>query len=441
MLLQEGVFTAFLVFPHPLVGNTRIGEAPLEADATAWCLLAELNQDEERDEAALSAWERAILLSPDPARPATAKANLLLDLGRIDAAAAAFERALLLGPGHGPALYGQASIARFRGEAPDAAALERHLAGARSDDDRIHLNFALGRAYLDRDEPEPAFRYFAAGNGLRRARYRYDVGEDEQLLAAIAAAFPATLMARDPGAGDPDETPVFIVGMPRSGTSLLEQILSAHPAIHGAGELLTVKRLVLQDLAAHGIFPGVAATLTAEQRRSLGARYLAETRPLAPAARRIIDKLPLNFYFAGLIRLMLPHARIIHIRRDPLDTCLSCYTTLFREPVRFTPDPHELGRFYRAYRRLMAHWRQVLPADRFIEIEYADLVAAPEVETRRLLTFCGLDWDAGCLRPESAARPIRTASRLQARQPIHRDSIGRGERYRAYLGPLIEALG
>jgi len=139
--------------------------------------------------------------------------------------------------------------------------------------------------------------------------------------------------------------------------------------------------------------------------------------------------------------LMLPNARIIHIRRDPLDTCLSCYTTLFREPVRFTTDQHELRRFYRAYQRLMAHWRRVLPAERFIEVEYADLVAAPEVEARRLLAFCGLDWDAGCLRPESSARPIRTASRLQARQPIHRDSVGHGERYRAYLRPLVDALG
>jgi tetratricopeptide (TPR) repeat protein len=412
----------------------------MEADAKAWCQLAKRNQDEGRDEEALAAWEQAMAHSPTPARPATARANLLLDLGRIEEAAAAFAEALAFAPGHGPALYGRASIERFRGQASDIGSLERSLAGARTDDDRFHLHFALGRAYLDQDEAPPAFRHFAAGNALRRAGYRYDVAEDELLLSAIAACFPAERLARQGELGDPDETPVFIVGMPRSGTSLLEQILSAHPDIHGAGELLTVKRLVLKELVEYGMFPGVAADLTAEQCRLLGARYLAATRPLAPAARRIIDKLPLNFYFAGLIRLMLPGARIIHIRRDPLDTCLSCHTTLFRETVRYTPDQTELGRFHRAYQRLMAHWRQVLPTDRFIEVEYADLVADPEAEARRLLAFCGLGWDVACLSPERLARPIRTASRLQARQPVHRDSVGRAERYRPYLGPLIAAL-
>jgi tetratricopeptide (TPR) repeat protein len=370
------------------------------------------------------------------------KANLLLDLGRIDEAEYEFGRALVLAPSHTPALFGQASIARVRRKTPDIAQLETLLASGRiqAGDDRFHLHFALGQAYLDGDDPARAFRHFSAGNALRRAAYAYDVANDEQLLASIAATFPAEMIAQHAGAGEPGESPIFIVGMPRSGTSLLEQILAAHPDIHGAGELLQIKRLVLRDLAAQGPFPAVVSELTADQFRSLGHRYVEATAALAPGAKRIVDKLPLNFYFAGLIHLMLPNARIIHIQRDPLDTCLSCYTTLFREPMRFAHDLGELGRFHRAYRHLMVHWRQVLPADRFIEVEYGRLVADPETETRRLLDFCGVEWDAACLRPHESGRAIRTASRLQARLPVYRGSVGRAGRYRDYLSPLIAAL-
>jgi tetratricopeptide (TPR) repeat protein len=414
----------------------------IEAGENAWDLVAEIEQDEGRAEPAIAAWDRAIALAPRPAPMLADKANLLLDLGRIDEAAYEFGRALVLAPNHAPALFGQASIARFRRKSPDIAQLEELLASGRIEagDDRLHLHFALGQAYLDGEDPARAFQHFSAGNGLRRSAYAYDVAEDEQLLASIAATFPAEMIAARADVGDPGESPIFIVGMPRSGTSLLEQILAAHPDIHGAGELLQIKRLVLRDLAAQGPFPSVVPELTADQFRALGRRYVEATAALAPGAKRIVDKLPLNFYFAGLIRLMLPNARIIHIRRDPLDTCLSCYTTLFREPMRYAHDQAELGRFYRAYQALMEHWRRVLPADRFIEVDYGDLVADPETQARRLLEFCGMPWDDACLRPEHSGRPIRTASRLQARQPVHRTSVGRAGPYRDYLGPLVAAL-
>jgi tetratricopeptide (TPR) repeat protein len=418
--------------------------APLiEAGENAWGLVAEIEQDEHRYEQALIAWDCAIGLAPRPAPSITDKANLLLDLGRIDEAAYEFGRALVLAPSHAPALFGRASIMRFRRQDPDTASLETLFASGRAQaaDDRLHLHFALGRAYLDADDPERAFRHFASGNALRRATYAYDVADDEQLLESIAAAFSAETIARNANAGDPDESPVFIVGMPRSGTSLLEQILSAHPESYGAGELLQIKHLVLRDLAPRGLYPAVVPELAPDAFRALGRRYVEATSALAPRAKRIIDKLPLNFYFAGLIHLMLPSARIIHVRRDPLDTCLSCHTTLFREPMRFAHDQTELGRFHRAYRRLMVDWRQVLPAARFIEIDYDQLVADPEPLTRRLLDFCGVPWDAACLRPHESDRAIRTASRLEARRPVYRTSVGRARRYRDYLGPLIAALG
>jgi len=428
-------------------GNLRdarnLCEMLIETGQDAWNVLAEVEQDEGRFEPALAAWDRAIERGFQPGPTLTAKANLLLDLGRIDEAAQVFDRALAVAPEHGPALFGRASIAGFRREAVDVAPFEALLADGtpRSDSDRIHLHFALGRTYLERDDPARAFPHFAAGNALRRASYAYDIADDERLLAAFAEALPAEAIARCSGAGDPSETPIFIVGMPRSGSSLLEQILAAHPQIHGAGELLQLKQLVVREFANQGPFPAAMANRTPDQLQALGRRYLEAITGLAPGAKRIVDKLPLNFYFAGLIHLMLPNARIIHIRRDPLDTCLSCHTTLFREPVRYAHDQAELGRFYRAYQALMAHWRQVLPAARFTEVDYRDLVADPEAEARRLLEFCGMPWDDACLRPEISDRPIRTASRLQARQPVYRSSVGRAERYPDYLGPLVTALG
>jgi tetratricopeptide (TPR) repeat protein len=432
-----GALEALGEWPEALAHAARaIDLAPLTAAAyaTAASIAGRMGTPDQAE-----AWiAQGLEAVPDDPILRTAEANLLLDRGRIDAAGRAFARALAQAPDHAPALHGQAAIAHFRRQEPDIAALERRLAqdGATSDsrtsdDDRVQLHFALGRAYLDRDEPERGFGHFAAGNGLRRAGYAYDVGDDERLMVAIAAAFPAEAIAG--AAGDPDERPLFIVGMPRSGTSLLEQRLAAHPAIHGAGELLELKHLVIRRLDR---FPDVAGGPFP----ALGRQYVEAVAQLAPDARRIIDKLPLNFYFAGLIHLMLPNARILHIRRDPLDTCLSCHTTLFREPMRFVHDQAELGRFHRAYRRLMDHWRQVLPPDRFTEIEYDRLVSEPEAETRRLLDFCGLGWDDACLKPHEADRAIRTASRLQARQPVYASSIGRAERYRAYLGPLIAAL-
>lgn len=412
------------------------------AGIDAWSLQAELDQDEGRYDQAIAAWDRAIECADRPAPAITAKANLLLELGRIDLADTAFGQATTHAPTYGPALFGRASIAGHRRQVPDIPGLEALLAGGGTQawEDRVHLHFALGRAYLDGDDPDQAFRHFTAGNALRRASYAYDVADDERLLASIAAAFPSELIATAADACEPSERPAFIVGMPRSGTSVLEQMLSAHPLVHGAGELLHVKRLVTRELAALGPFPGVAVDLTAEQRRMLGRHYLDATAARAPTATRIIDKLPLNFYFAGLIHLILPGARIIHIRRDPLDTCMSCYTTLFREPVRYAHDLAELGRFHRAYQRLMGHWRQVLPASRFIEVAYDRLVTDPEPEIRRLVAFCGIAWDAACLRPEASGRPIHTASRLQARQPLYPSSIGRAQRYRDHLGPLIAAL-
>jgi len=219
----------------------------------------------------------------------------------------------------------------------------------------------------------------------------------------------------------------------------VEQILASHPGVYGAGE-----RPFLPDLinagAAGADFPANVAGLAAATLRRLGANYVAKLSALAPEAAHITDKLPGNFLHLGLIRLILPRARIVHVRRRALDTCFSCFTKLFDGNVHYTYDLGELGRYYRAYEALMAHWRAVLPDGAMVEVDYEALIADFEPQTRRLLAACGLDWDARCRDFHQTRRTVRTASTFQVRQPLYRSAVGRAAKYEAWLGPLRAAL-
>jgi hypothetical protein len=231
--------------------------------------------------------------------------------------------------------------------------------------------------------------------------------------------------------------------MIRSGTSLIEQVLASHPEVHGAGELT-----VLADAAAGAIgpdraalgYPGFAPTLTAEDLAAVGRAYVDQVAALAPGKRRVVDKLPANFQFAGLIHRALPNARIIHCRREAVDTCLSIYSKRFVGRQDYAYDLRELGLYHRGYETLMDHWRGLLPADRFIEVDYEDVVGDLEAQARRLVAFCGLDWNAACLDFHKTQRPVRTASANQVRQALYRTSVGRWKPYERHLGPLLTAL-
>ncbi len=228
------------------------------------------------------------------------------------------------------------------------------------------------------------------------------------------------------GAGDASRAPIFVLGMPRSGTSLVEQILASHPDVHGAGELLLFDRAIAEA--------GV------DDLTALGARYLALVDEVAPVTKRVVDKLPSNFRHLGLLHLALPRARFVHTTRDALDTCFSCYTTNFSGRQDFSWDLAECGRYYRAYEALMAHWRAILPAGMMLEVAYEDVVADVEGSARKLLAFCDLAWDDAVLRFYETERPIRTASYKQARQPIYATSVKSAATFRANLQPLIDAL-
>jgi tetratricopeptide (TPR) repeat protein len=374
------------------------------------------------------------------------RATLLMEAGRRDESLAAFDRALEAFPDSATILAGRADAHKFSEGDPDFAVLESFLAEGerKSLPERIAVHFALGKAYLDVQDAERAFVHFDAGNRQKRSSFAYDSAATGRWMQRIAEVFSPDRYASLAGRGEASNLPVFIIGMPRSGTTLIEQIVSSHPMVTGAGELSALRLAVdgSQD------FPDRVSALAEGDRdeaarvlKEIGRGYLERVAPLARGRARLVDKMPGNFMYAGLIPLILPGARIIHARRDSVDTCLSCYTKLFGGDQSFTYDQTELGEFYRYYERLMAHWRSVLPAACFIEVDYEAVVDDVEGQARRLIEFLGLPWDDACLTFHENRRVVRTASVNQVRQPIYRTSRGRWRQYARHLAPLLTALG
>ncbi len=302
---------------------------------------------------------------------------------------------------------------------------------------RASVRFGLGKAFDDLGDYAEAMRQYEAANRLRGTSGRVDRAALAARYDNIIAGHPAEALAsaRQPPAGlarAADDLPVLIVGAPRSGTTLVEQILSSHPAVAAGGELPFWQE--------HNWRPSGTSSVEAGKLSRIGEDYRAQLRHIGPGAMRVIDKLPRNFEAIGQIRMALPDARIIHCRRNPLDTCLSMFFTNFTTGHEYTWDRGDLAFFYRQYERLMEHWRRALEDDRFIEIQYETLVANREAETRRLIAFCGLDWNEACLTPERNRRAVNTASLWQARQPVYTTSVDRWRRYEPWLGELRELL-
>ena len=418
--------------------NLTVSVAPDNPEAHN--ALGQVLQGQGRFDAALAEFERAITL-PGTARETAMlnRATLLMEFGRTEEAQAAFEAVRETFPNSAVALFNLADMHRFTADDPAIARMQAMLApgGVQSRNDRMMLHFALGKAFLDIGDSERSFHHLDEGNRTKRAATDYDPAATDSWLASIATIFTPGLLESKAGQGAASTLPVFVIGMPRSGTTLVEQILASHPAVHGAGELHQIQHLV----ESIGGFPETVPQLSAEQLAALGADYLARVTPLAGGSRYVVDKMPSNFFYAGLIRLILPDARIIHCRRDPVDTCLSCYSKLFTGEQAFTYDQSELGRFHRGYQTLMAHWRKVLPSSHFLEVDYEAIVDDVEAQARRMIGFLGLDWNDACLRFHETKRPVRTASVNQVRQPVYRSSAGRWKAHTAQLQPLLAALG
>jgi tetratricopeptide (TPR) repeat protein len=399
-----------------------------------------------RYEVAVATCDRGLALRKDDPNVLFNKGVALSTLGRFDEARHAFEITAELMP-RNARVHGALS------ETKQYTPGDRHLAQMEAltresaslpDEDRIQLHFALGKAYMDLGQHEVAFRQLLDGNGLKRRMTSYDECITLQQFDRIGEVFSAELIAARCGAGFPSRVPIFILGMPRSGTTLVEQILASHREIYGAGELPDFEAAVAGccESVTKSAYPEAVPALGAPELSGIGARYVAAITTGAEAtnARRITDKMPGNFRFVGLIHLALPSARIIHIRRQPIDTCLSCFSKLFGGDQPFSYNLVELGRYYRAYERLMQHWRRVLPQGAMLEVDYEEVVADLEGQARRILEYCGLDWDPNCLDFHETRRAVKTLSAVQVRQPIYRSSVGRWRPYRHLLAPLLEAL-
>jgi len=406
--------------------------------------LGNLLSDTNRLDEAEIEYRRALEPRPEYAAAHNNLAKVMIALGRFDEAACECRSTLAFEPDNPRACLHLAEARRFRPGDPDLALIERALAhGDLPDDGLAHVHYAVAKAYADIGESAGrVFESYAKGARLWRSTLTYDVADDERLFEAIAAAFPADAAGESRDRGDPTSTPVFIVGMPRSGTSLVEQILASHPRVHGAGERSDLDQLVDATGQVEGRpFPAWVEAAPAATFADLGGRYRAAVIDPAGEVARVTDKMPGNFRYLGLIRDMLPNARVIHVSRDPVDTCLSCFMHLFAGVHAYSYDLSELGRYYRAYAGLMAHWRRVLPGDFLHEVRYEELVSDPGSQVARLLDHCGLEWDAACLDFHRSERAVRTVSATQVRRPMYRSSIGRWKPYREHLQPLFEALG
>jgi tetratricopeptide (TPR) repeat protein len=392
---------------------------------------------------ALADYDRALALRPAYAAAHGNRGNALRELNRLDDARSAYQRAIDAAPGEVMHYRNLASVTRLTRDDPCFTALTRFAQRETelSSQNRIYLHFALGDALTSFREPDAAFEHYLSGNALQRARLQYDEAKTLAVFEQTRHTFTRAHLEAVRGGGDPGDSPVFIVGMPRCGSTLIEQVLSSHPHVYGAGEC----GFFADSLHAHLRRGSRAAPgeLNAEDFSALGADYLRRIRLLGGIEadhRRIVDKSLPNFMNLGLIHLALPNARFIHARREAIDCCLSSFTRLLTM-MPFSFELGELGRYYAAYERMMDHWRAVLPPSVMLEVQYEDMVSDLPREARRMLAHCGLAWDPACLDFHRTDRAVATASSLQVRQPIYASSVGRWRPTPSQLAPLIEGLG
>ena len=384
---------------------------------------------------------------PDHGRIWLSQGHALKTAGLRERAIAAYRRSIALDAGFGEAYWSLANLKTFRFAADDIGAMQAQLARDDLDvEQRSQFEFALGKAYEDAGDYAPSFAHYRQGNERRRAALPYRADDATARVRRSRDLFTPEFLDSRRGSGSAAADPIFIVGLPRSGSTLVEQILSSHADVEGTMELPEVIALThdlrrQSDPAKGGSYHDVLATLDADALRQLGERYLDATRvQRKTGAAHFIDKMPNNFFHVGLIHLMLPNARIVDVRRHPMACCFSGYKQYFARGQNFSYGLSDIGRYYRDYLSLMAHFDQVLPG-RVHRVVYEHLVEDTEAQVRSLLAYCGLGFDPACLRFFENDRPVRTASSEQVRQPIYREGLDQWRHYRPWLGELEAALG
>ncbi|HEX8061667.1 MAG TPA: sulfotransferase [Allosphingosinicella sp.] len=398
-------------------------------------------------EEAIHIYRQVLSRLPDQAKIWMSFGHVLKTVGRLDEGVAAYRRAIGIAPTLGEAWWSLANLKTVRLGSADVEAMEAALsAPVLSREDRFHLHFALGKALDDSGDPERAFRHYAEGNRLRRALVGYEADATSRSVDRSIALFTPAFFAERDGWGCPAPDPIFILGMPRAGSTLLEQILASHAQVEGTMELPDIPALVKRlgartRKSEEGAHPETLATLPPEELRALGEEYLERARIHRKTGKPFfIDKMPNNWAHVGLIRLILPNARIVDARRHPLDCCFSNFRQHYARGQGFSYSLADMGRYYSDYVRLMAHFDLVLPG-RVHRVVHERLIEEPEGQIRALLDALGLPFDPACLRSHENRRAVRTASSEQVRRPINRDGIGQWRAYEAWLGPLKDALG
>lgn len=397
---------------------------------------------------ALTLLDQVLTQLPGDPVTLTTRGHALKTCGRSVEAIASYRAALDSQPRHGEAYYSLANLKTYSFTADELARMRAQESNADLGHmDRVYLAFALGKAHEDREDYPKAFRYYSEGNALKKAQSRYSADQMQEEFRAQQTVCTPALFEHHGGSGHPAPDPIFVVGLPRAGSTLLEQILASHSQVEGTRELPNVLSLVQRlrrrqtnATGSIGAYPTVLAELDAAELAAFGQAYIEDTRIHRQGAPVFIDKMPNNFRHIGLIHLILPNAKIIDARRHPMACCFSGFKQLFAEGQEFSYDLEDLGRYYRDYVELMDHWDRVLPG-RVLRVMHEDVVDNLEGQVRRMLDFCGLPFEESCLRYWGTERNVRTPSSEQVRKPIFRDSVEQWRHFEAHLQPLREALG
>lgn len=405
------------------------------------CALGRVYTQFDKPDLALGLYQKALKINRDHPKARIGMAAALTGLGRMDEAGAYLKEAIERRVDAAAAYYELVQTQKFTEEPPELQSIVRELDSPRLNPEAVQsLHYAAGKVQNDIKRYAEAFDHF--NKAKLAAGFKFDIDQYRRFVDSMVEIFTPGLFAAASGLGDLSDLPVFVVGMPRSGTTLTEQILASHPAVHGAGELEKLRRVAnaigLKSSADDLSKP--VNSLTPELTKTLAEEHLSYLRERAPAALRVVDKQPHNFELIGLIALLFPNARIIHSRRDAIDNCVSCYVLPFSSAHSYNADLRTLGLYYREYDRLMRHWNEVFPG-RILENRYEALVEDQEAQSRRLIDYLGLPWDDACLRFFDREGAVTTPSRWQVRQPIYKSSVKRWKNYESEIQPLIAALG
>jgi len=428
--------------------NRLIKLRPRVPEGHIWLATASSSAGQHQD--AVESFDKALEIAPDHVGAMCGKGHACRTIGDQDGAIAAFRSSIRADPLHAEAYWSLANLKTFRFEDQEVDDMLALL-----DDERIppvgqvQLNNALGLEFDGRKEYDRAFEFIDRGNRLRREEEFYDRIENEEKIDLTIEAFSQQFLEDHAGHGDPEPAPIFIVGLPRSGSTLLEQILSSHSMVDGTHELADLGAIIRNNrkLTGHKKFhadetrryPITIANLDADGFKRLGSEYIERTRRHRGDRPFFTDKNPNNFAHVGLLQLILPNAKIINARRHPLDSCFGSYKQLFAQGQPFTYDLVEIGEYYLQYQRLMDHWHEVLPG-KVLNVQYEEVVADLEGQVRRILEYCELDWEESCLRYHETSRSVKTASSEQVRQPIYSSSVNTWRHYEPHLGALIDTL-